>query len=110
VIFFKGELMDSRGYLKEECYRMKVGQRLVIDRRIFQDAFICGFPSIYETSEQAFLSSMIDSGRGTWRVHRDFEKGDYVVSRHKPSDKRYYIDPDREHLFKKLPDGSLILK
>jgi hypothetical protein len=102
--------MSFAEYIKRECYRMEESQRIIINRRMFQDAFVCGFPSIYRTPREAFLSSMIDSGRGTFRVSQNLETGNYTISRHKPENKRYYVDPDREHLFKKLADGTLVLK
>ena len=102
--------MDTAQYIKKECYRMKPGQRIVVDYHMFQDAFVCGFPSIYQTPREAFLSSMIDSGRGTFRVSRNPMDGHYTISRHEPEDKRYYVDPDRRHLFNELADGTLVLK
>ena len=81
----------------------------MIDGRTFQDAYPCGFPSIYENHEQAFLSSMVGSAWGVWRVNRNVETGDYTISKHpyRESGKRYYVDPDRAHLFKRMPDGTL---
>ena len=79
----------------------------MVSQFVFEEAFPCGFPSIYRNHKHAFLSSMIGSGWGCWRVRQDFESGHYVISRHKESSKRYYVDPDREHLFKKMSDGTL---
>ena len=102
--------MDTAQYIKKECYRMKEGERVTVERRMFQDAFTYGFPTIYWTPREAFLSSMIDSGRGTFRVSQNLETGNYTISRHKPENERYYVDPDRRHLFNKQADGTLVLK
>ena len=101
-----------RDYIRSTCYSLKEGQEHRIERRYFDDAFgsMCGFPGIYETPEQAFLSGMIGSGWGAFRVRRDAETGDVVVSRHQESDRRYYADPDRMYLYKKMPDGTLELR
>ena len=99
--------MTEREHIHLECYRMKVGERAILPRRLFNVAFPCGYPSIYQTSIQAFLSGMIGSGCGVWRAEQDPETGDIMVSRHEESKKRYYVDPDREHLFKRVEDGSL---
>lgn len=99
--------MNHREYIKKELYRLKIGEYLKLDRHMFNDAFPCGFPSIYRTHEQAFLSTMIGSGWGAWRIRQDFETGDYIITRHQEENKRYYVDPDREHLFRKLSDGTL---
>jgi hypothetical protein len=97
-------------YIRRKCERMKVGQCLVFERNFFNDAFPCGWPSIYETPDQVFLSSMVGSAFGGWKVDRNYRTGDVRVSRHKESDRRYYVDPDRQHLFTKMPDGTLELK
>jgi len=100
--------MDKARYIRELCYET-IGERerLTMDGRLFDEAFLCGWPTIYETPEQVFLSGMIGSGCGMWRVSRNLETGNVTISRHKASDKRYYIDPDREYLFTKQPDGTL---
>lgn len=103
-----GEFMNKeRRFIKHVCKRMKVGECYTISRRIFHQAYPCGWPSIYETTEQAFLSSMVGSAWGAWRVWKNSENGDVTISKHHPSNKRYYVDPDRSHLFKRMPDGSL---
>jgi hypothetical protein len=99
--------MNSREYIKQRCFRMSVTERIEIARHIFEDAFPCGFFSIYKNHEQAFLSTMPGSGCGAYRVHRDPLNGNFIVSKHPESDKRYYVDPDREYLFNRLPDGTL---
>lgn len=99
--------MNERAYVMQIVKKLKVGEVIIIDRRLFEDAFPCGHFSIYNNPMQAFLSSMIGSAWGGWRVNRSPESGDYTVSRHEESDKRYYVDPDREHLFKRMPDGTL---
>ena len=100
--------MSKADYIKNYCYNnILEGGRAVIDGRLFDEAFLCGWPTIYKTPEQAFLSSMIGSGCGMWRISRDLETRNVIISRHKVSNKRYYIDPDREYLFTKQPDGTL---
>jgi len=99
--------VNKAEWIKNLCYdTVGEGERIAIDRRIFEEAFPCGFPSIYKTPEQAFLSTMIGSAWGIWKVETNFETGNVIISKHKGSNKRYYVDPDREHLFKKLPDGT----
>ncbi len=97
----------KKEYIQSICYRMKPGEHIKFNRYEFSNAFAFGWPTIYETPIQAFLSSMIGSGCGVWRVVRDQETGDIIVSRHEESEKRYYIDPDRRHLFKRVEDGTL---
>ncbi|KKM78061.1 hypothetical protein LCGC14_1363780 [marine sediment metagenome] len=100
--------MSEKGeYIKAQCNRMKVGDCLRINRFEFSDAFAFGWPTIYETPIQAFLSSMMGSMWGVWRAEQDLETGDIIISRHEESKKRYYVDPDREHLFKRVEDGTL---
>ncbi len=95
--------------IRFNCYLMKEGQCLRIHRSDFNDAFgpMCRDFSIYHTPEQAFLSGMVGAGCGTFRVKQDLITGDVTVSRHPESNKRYYVDPDREHLFQRLADGTL---
>ncbi len=97
----------AREMAKAECYKMEEGQRIEFCGRAFSEAFPCGWPTIYKTHEQAFLSTMIGSAWGCWRVSKNYEKNNYVISRHPESDKRFYADPDRAHLFKSMPDGTL---
>jgi hypothetical protein len=100
--------MTEKGeYIKVQCYEMKVGEYIKFNWYDFSDAFAFGWPTIYETPIQAFLSSMMGSGCGVWRAEQDPETGDVIVSRHKESKKRYYVDPDRKHLFKHVEDGTL---
>ena len=100
-------MSKERSFVQRQCSQLKEGQSVAIERRIFQDAYPCGFPSIYENPEQAFLSSMMGSGCGVWRVNYNLESGNYIISKHPESDKRYYVDPDRAYLFKRMPDGTL---
>ena len=98
--------MSNRKYLEHILDRMKPGEHIQIDHYSFQKAYPCGWPSIYETHEEAFLSSRIGAAWGCWEVNTIPKNGNYVVSRHKESNKRYYVDPDRKHLFEKMPDGT----
>lgn len=97
-------------YIRAQCYQMKEGERLRIECDAFNRAFPCGWPSIYETSEQAFLSGMIGSAWGTFTVTRDIVTGDVTICRNPAGDKRVYCDPDREHWFRRTPDGYLELR
>lgn len=90
-----------------ECMAMKVGQRYHIEGRAFRDAYRCGWPTIYNTPEEAFLSSMPGSAYGTFTVKRaEPVRDEYIIERHEEGDKRVYVDPDRRHLFKEV-DGFL---
>ena len=100
----------ARKFVEFFCERMKVGEEVVVDSRHFKQAYPCGWPTIYKTPEQAFLSSKVGAAWGVWRVRRSFAPRDFVISKHEESDKRHYVDPDREDLFKKMPDGTLELK
>lgn len=82
---------------------MKIGEHIEINREMFQDAFPCGWPTIYRTHRQAFLSCHIGSSWGAWRCEENPMTGNYEISRHEPGNERVYIDPDREHLWKVLP-------
>ena len=53
--------MTGKEYIEYQCYRMKIGEYIKFDRLVFSDAFAFGWPTIYETPIQAFLSSMIGS-------------------------------------------------
>src|SRR3990167_10004134 len=100
-------MSGERDYANSVLRTMRVGQHISLDGHFFRRAFPCGFPSIYETHEQAFLSSRIGSAWGGWRVWYDGYKDSFIVSRHEEGDKRVYVDPDRQHLFKRMPDGTL---
>jgi hypothetical protein len=103
-------MRHARSMIDDHCANMKPGQRVTITRRIFLEAYPCGWPSIYETPEQAFLSSKIGSAWGCWRVTVDPFSGDRIISRHEESDRRVYVDPDRAHLFERGEDGFLKIK
>lgn len=78
-----------------------------VDGREFRDLFSCSFLSIYGTPEQKFLGGMMGSAFGAWRVRKDPLKDVYVISRHEEGGPRVYVDPDREWMFERLPDGTL---
>lgn len=102
---------NYRMFVQEVVNRLKVGQRVVIDRCVFEEAFSdIGFPSIYRNPIESFLSKQIGSGWGRIRCVRNLMTGDYIISKHQESNKRYYIDPDRAWMFDKQPDGTLKLK
>lgn len=92
----------------EMVEHMQVGTRTEIDGIVFDDAFPCGFPSIYQTSVQHFLSNFVGSAWGRATVERQLERQNYIISRNgEDLTKRVYVDPDREHLFQRMPNGSL---
>jgi hypothetical protein len=101
-------MFNERSYCDDMCNHLKIGESIVFDHHIFQKAYVSGWPSIYNTSIEAFLSSKIGSAWGCWTCIQDIVTGDYIVSHHEESDKRVYCDPDRQHLFKKDKDGYLI--
>lgn len=98
----------ERDEIQAACYGMDVGQCLALDARKFRDAFPCGWPSIYETSEQAFLSSMIGSMYGTFRVHIDDRCSIVTISRHAESKEIHYVDPDRAVYYDRKPNGTYV--
>ncbi len=100
-----------RGKIEMQMRAMKPGMYLSIDARDFVRAYPCGWPSIYETHEQSFLSKQIGSAAGVWRVQ--FQAGPnpaYVISRHEEDTqgRRFYVDPDRAYLFDPQPDGTWV--
>ncbi len=99
-------MIDREG-IDGHCRRMKVGEWLTFDMRAFNRAYPCGWTSIYETHEQAFLSSMIGSMWGTYTVHYDGFKSAVTIKRHEEGERVVYVDPDRAHHYRKTPDGYL---
>lgn len=99
----------QRQYIMRQLDTMKTGQKILIDRYDFIDAYPCGWPSIYHTPIEAFLSSMQGSAFGCWRVEEN-KNGDFIISKHVESSKRHYIDPDREYLFDRQKDGTYEIK
>ena len=82
-------------YIREQCYELKIGQEIIVDRHIFEESFVWGFPTIYNNPIESFLSGMIGSAWGSFRVSRDLKRN-YIISRHEESyDKRVYVCPDR---------------
>jgi hypothetical protein len=100
--------MNARKIIDYYCNRMGVGRSINFDHHLFEEAFPCGYPTIYNNHIEAFLSSKIGSAWGCWRCEMIPETGDYIVSRHEGSDRRVYCDPDRRHLFVEDKDGYLI--
>lgn len=94
------------------------GQELVISHLDFTETFCSGWPSMYETPEQSFLSKMVGSAWGSWTVRRNAETGDFIVRKglryeydeNYRLDRRVYVEPDRDHLFEKTQDGYFILR
>lgn len=103
-------MSDLKSYIQGQIYSMKIGQELKISRRTMNEAFPCGWPSIYNTPVESLLSSLIGSGCGAFRASEDLMTGDVTVSRHEESDKRYYVDPDRAWMYEKNSDGTFTHK
>ena len=85
--------------------RMVPGQLLDIDGSQFRDAYRYGYPTQYQTPEQSFLSKMMGSAWGIVRVEHVDAKDVYRISKHEASDKRHFVEPDREHLYYRDADG-----
>ena len=100
----------ERDYIDRICDGMKTGQCLDVSLSVFQKAYPCGWPSIYETHDQAFLSSKIGAMWGCWRLYRNPTRPVVTISRHESGDQAVYVDPDRAHLYRLDPDGHLVLK
>jgi hypothetical protein len=98
-------MTECRKFLQEMVRRMKVGEYLKVDGREFVRAFPCGWPSMYRTNTEAFLSAQIGSSWGCVRATQDPINGTVTISKHEEDTRRHYVDPDREHLFKKDVDG-----
>ncbi len=102
----------TRGRIQAEVDRMTDGQRLDVDWFEFSREFAYGWPSIYETPIQSFLSKQMGSAWGN--ITADMHpSGKYVtIAKHaeRPNPKRVYVDPDRGHMFDRSPDGELVLK
>lgn len=94
--------MSEREICDEMCRRMNIGESMCFSRQIFHGAYPCGWPSIYNTHIEAFLSSKVGSAWGCWTCRMDIISGNYIVSRNKEGNKRVYCDPDRRHLFKEV--------
>lgn len=86
--------------IRELCRNIKVGEQIEIARQCFEDEFRCGWPTIYRTPREAFLSSQIGSAWGTYRCEQNPITGNYRISRHEPGKERVYIDPDREDWYR----------
>ena len=100
----------SRKAIEAILKTMVVGQRVYFNRRDFEEAYPCGWPTIYHSHEQAFLSSRPGSAWGSWRVHYDVMHNQYGVERAPEGPKRVYVDPDRAHFYDRKPNGTLVRK
>lgn len=97
---------SERSYCDRLCNQLKIGQEICFSEDVFENAYPCGYPSIYNNHMEAFLSSKIGSAWGCWKVNQNLESGYYIVSRHHEGTKRVYVDPDRAHLFTEV-NGTL---
>ena len=101
---------NFREFIEDELSRMAIGQEIWFEPWIFSQAFPCGWPSIYRTPREAFLSSRVGSAWGCWTCEEE-RRGALRVGRHKGDEtRRVYCDPDREDWFDRLPSGELVPK
>ena len=100
--------MDARKEVERLCDQMTDGQDLIIAGKLFRKAYACGWPSIYNSHEEAFLSNRMGSGWGEWFCEVAPQTGDYRVRKRKGGERRTYVDPDRAHLFRKDAEGFLV--
>jgi len=102
---------EARKYVERIVLTMKPGQCVQIDRDVFESAYRCGWPSIYETPRQAFLSSQVGSGWGAVTCRAPdhvLNQHYYTIGKHEEGPRRVYVDPDRESWFTKLPTGEYV--
>lgn len=99
--------------MRAVCNTMKPGQRVNFDGQSFRRAFkprplsFLLSRRVADDEIDAFLEGSIGSAWGCWDVrHRDFDDV-YVIERREGGEKRVYVDPDKRHMFLKLPDGSM---
>jgi len=102
----KNQSQLARDYIEKHLSRMEIGNECMFSGDVFRSAYPCGWPSIYDTHVQSFLSKQMGSGWGEWTCEHLADKDAYKVGKHKGGNKRVYIDPDREHLYMKQPDGT----
>lgn len=108
LLFKRDAVNREREYIEHDLAFMAEGQEIVISAELFERAYPCGWPSIYNTHREAFLSSRIGSAWGAWTCEQLFRSGDYRVGRHKEGPKLVYCDPDRDYLYDRLPSGELV--
>jgi hypothetical protein len=102
--------MAERDFIQMHVDRLNLGQCVTFDGLVFARAFPCGFPSIYNTSVEAFLSRQVGSAWGCIRAEQDPLTGNVTVSRHEEGQHRVYVDPDRAHLYRRDEHGHLVPK
>lgn len=100
----------EREWLCSQFDQMKPGQEIEVVAHIFERAYPSGFPSIYRNAREAFLSSRVGAAWGCWTCELHPHKDCYRIGRHEEGKQRVYVDPDREHLFDRLPSGELVPK
>lgn len=98
----------ARAHVEVMLAGMEPGQRCKVEAWLLEEAFPYGWPSIYRNAREAFLSSRIGSAYGTWTCELELDARAYTIGRHEERDEIVYVDPDREHLFKRLEDGTYI--
>lgn len=99
---------DDRTTIIQKLHFLKEGQCINLEARIIDDKFPVGM-SEWRTPRERLLSNLMGSAYGGFTVDERRSAGYgyiYVICRHACGEKRVYVDPDREHLFDKKPDGS----
>lgn len=98
----------SRDVIHKMLYSMSEGQECVFNRHEIDEAFpVHPLFGIYRTSREALLSSLMGTAWGSFTCEQNIWDGSYKISRNATGEKRVYCDPDREHLYKRMPDGTL---
>lgn len=90
--------------------KLQVGQCIDFGGHRFREDFRCGYPSIYNTSVQSFLSKQIGAAWGSVTCVHDEYNDVYRVCKHEVNEqRRVYVDPDRECLYE-FVNGEYVFK
>lgn len=103
-------MTTDREFFERRLRKMAEGTYLDVDGRDFRRMYPCGFPTIYDTPEQSFLSKQVGSAWGVWTCTHKFSSDVYTIGHHAETRTRVYVDPDHAHMFKRLPSGELVVK
>lgn len=98
--------MNAREFVLRHCSRLKIGEEIVLEDSVVREGFPCGWR--YHTHNEALLSCLPGAAWGAYRVTHKMEDGLVVISRHKEGKRRVSVDPDREHLYRRIPDGTYV--
>lgn len=102
---------DAKMYVTLRADAMKPGDVIFFNPFELSRAFPFGWPSIYGNLTDSVMSSLIGSAYGRYKIDADYWAHGrfwFKISCHEPSDKIVYADPDRRHLYQRMPDGELI--